>query len=93
MINICTKYGIDILIIPGSYGGHRRNTMYNGQHKGYGISSLQRSQKNFSSTISPLFHKITFDLVMYSVNLDLFELILVQKGQYFIGGGGSFLTN
>ena len=26
MINICTKYGFDILIISGSYGGHRRHT-------------------------------------------------------------------
>ena len=27
MMNICTKYGFDILIIPGNYGGHRwRNT-------------------------------------------------------------------
>ena len=24
MMNICTKYGFDILIISGSYGGHRR---------------------------------------------------------------------
>ena len=24
MINICTKYGFDSLIISGSYGGHRR---------------------------------------------------------------------
>ena len=24
MINICTKYGFDILIISGSYGGHRQ---------------------------------------------------------------------
>ena len=23
MMNICTKYGIDVLIISGSYGGHR----------------------------------------------------------------------
>ena len=26
MMNICTKYGFDILIISGSYGGHRRHT-------------------------------------------------------------------
>ena len=26
MINICTKYGFDSLIISGSYGGHRRRT-------------------------------------------------------------------
>ena len=26
MLNICTKYGFDILIISGSYGGHRRHT-------------------------------------------------------------------
>ena len=25
-MNICTKYGFDILIISGSYGGHRRTT-------------------------------------------------------------------
>ena len=31
MINICTKYGLDILIIFGSYGGHRRHTMENGR--------------------------------------------------------------
>ena len=26
MINICTKYGFDILIISGSYDGHRQHT-------------------------------------------------------------------
>ena len=25
-MNICTKYGSDILIISGSYGGHKRTT-------------------------------------------------------------------
>ena len=25
-MNICTKYGFDILIISGSYGGHRQHT-------------------------------------------------------------------
>ena len=39
MMNICTKYGFDILIISGSYGGHRRHTTDAGQHHGYGISS------------------------------------------------------
>ena len=29
-MNICTKYGFDILIISGSYGGHRRHTTYDG---------------------------------------------------------------
>ena len=28
MKNICTKYGFDISIISGSYGGHRRHTTY-----------------------------------------------------------------
>ena len=28
MMNICTKYGFDILIISGSYGGHRRHMTY-----------------------------------------------------------------
>ena len=28
MMNICTKYGFDILIISGSYGGHRPHTTY-----------------------------------------------------------------
>ena len=28
MVQICTKYGLDILIICGSYGGHRRHTTY-----------------------------------------------------------------
>ena len=31
MMNICTKYGFDILIISGSYGGHRRHTTYDGR--------------------------------------------------------------
>ena len=31
MITICTKYGFDILIISGSYGGHRRHTTYDGR--------------------------------------------------------------
>ena len=46
MMNICIKYGINNFIISGSYGGHRRHTMYNrrrmpdaGQRHGYGISS------------------------------------------------------
>ena len=29
MINICTKYGFDSLIISGNYGGHKRRTMDN----------------------------------------------------------------
>ena len=28
MMNICTKFGFDILIISGSYGGHRQHMMY-----------------------------------------------------------------
>ena len=32
MINICTKYGFDSLIISGSYGGHRRHTTDDGRH-------------------------------------------------------------
>ena len=30
-MNICTKFGFDILIISGSYGGHRRHTTYDGR--------------------------------------------------------------
>ena len=30
MMNICTKYGFDILIISGSYDGHRRHTTDDG---------------------------------------------------------------
>ena len=33
MINICTKYGFDILIISGSYGGHRRHTTDDGRRR------------------------------------------------------------
>ena len=29
MMNICTKYGFNILIVSGSYGGHRRHTTDN----------------------------------------------------------------
>ena len=29
MINICSKYGFDSLIISGSYGGHRQHTTDN----------------------------------------------------------------
>ena len=50
MINICTKYGFDSLIISGSYGGHRRHTTddgrlttNDGRRQGYGISSPQVS--------------------------------------------------
>ena len=39
MMNICTKYGFDMLIISGSYGGPRQHTTYDGQRHGYGISS------------------------------------------------------
>ena len=28
MMNICTKYGFDILITSGSYSGHRRHTRH-----------------------------------------------------------------
>ena len=48
-MNICTKYGFDILIISGSYGGHRRHTTDDrrpaddGLRHGYGISSPQVS--------------------------------------------------
>ena len=31
MMNICTKYGFDILIISGSYEGHRRRRTYDGR--------------------------------------------------------------
>ena len=31
MMNICTKYGFDILIISSSYGGHRRHMNYDVQ--------------------------------------------------------------
>ena len=37
MINICTTYGFDILIISGSYGGHRQYTTDNGQRQRNGI--------------------------------------------------------
>ena len=37
MMNICTKYGFDILINSGSDGGHRRHTTYAGQCHGYGM--------------------------------------------------------
>ena len=30
-MNICTKYGFDILIISDSYGGHRRHRTYDGR--------------------------------------------------------------
>ena len=45
MINICTKYGFDSLIISGSYGGHRGHTTHDGTQKSqkYGISSSQGS--------------------------------------------------
>ena len=36
MINICTKYGFDILITSWSYWGHRQHTIDNGQRQGYG---------------------------------------------------------
>ena len=34
VINICIKYGFDILIISGSYGGHRRHATDEGQCQG-----------------------------------------------------------
>ena len=40
MINICTEYGFDILIISGSYGGHKRHTRcttYNGRQATPGV--------------------------------------------------------
>ena len=46
MMKICTKYGFDILIISGSYGGHRQHRTDDGQHHRYGKSSPQVSYKN-----------------------------------------------
>ena len=43
MMNICSKYGFSILIISGSYGGHRRHMPDAGQRHEYGISSPQVS--------------------------------------------------
>ena len=43
IMNICTKYGFDILIISGSYGGHRRHMTHDGQRQRYGISFPQVS--------------------------------------------------
>ena len=37
MINICTKYGFDSLIISGSYGGHRRRTIHDGRRTTPGV--------------------------------------------------------
>ena len=37
VMNICTKCGFDILIISGSYGGHRRRTMDDGRWKMPGV--------------------------------------------------------
>ena len=37
------KYGFDILVFSGSYGGHRQHTTDAGQRHGYGISSQQVS--------------------------------------------------
>ena len=31
MMNNCTKYGFNNLIISGSYGGHRRHMTYDGR--------------------------------------------------------------
>ena len=37
MMNICTKYGFDILSISGSYGGHRRHTTDDGRRTTPGV--------------------------------------------------------
>ena len=37
MVNICTKYGFDILIISGSYGGHRLHTTDDGRRTTAGV--------------------------------------------------------
>ena len=37
MINICTKYGFDSLIISGSYGGHRRQMTDDGRRTMPGV--------------------------------------------------------
>ena len=50
-MNICTKYRFNILIISGSYGGHRRHTTYNRQRttpRVWHISSPQGSLKHSS---------------------------------------------
>ena len=40
MMYICTKYGIDILIISGSYGGHKPHTTYNIQGTTYNARGM-----------------------------------------------------
>ena len=37
MMNICNKYGFDIQIISGSYGGHRQHKMDDGQQMTPGV--------------------------------------------------------
>ena len=54
-MNICIKYGFDILIIFGSYGGHKRHMTYDARctvkHHRYGISSAQVSNKRKSENV------------------------------------------
>ena len=45
-MNICTKYGFDILIISGSYGGHRRHT------------TLRRTTNDGHRTTPRVWHKL-----------------------------------
>ena len=44
VINICTKYGCDILIISGRHGGHNRLMTYDRQQQGYSISATQADE-------------------------------------------------
>ena len=50
MINICSKYGFDSLIISGSYGGHRQHTTDKSQ--GYGISSSPDELKRYELDVT-----------------------------------------
>ena len=57
-MNICIKYGFDILIISGSYGGHRRHTTYDGRRTTPRVwHKLPTGELKIDP--SPAFHKIT----------------------------------
>ena len=47
MMNICNKYGFDILIISGSNGGHRQYKTYDGQRRGHKLPTGE-AKKNLS---------------------------------------------
>ena len=87
-MNICTKFGYDILIISGSYGGHRRHTTDDGRrttpqvwHK-LPTGELTNFNNTYPRIIYLQYQRILFssfreeDFQKFCIKLTMFKLFL-----------------